>query len=365
MAPMTTTEPPLETTPTAGRPESLREVIDVIPARCLERSSFRAGRLIAWDALLYAAVMVGLVFADAWWLVGLLWLASGLVVSALFVLGHDAAHGALFPGRRANDLAGRLLMLPSLHLAGAWKLGHNYLHHRHTARQGMDFVWHPVTPTEYAEMGRLSRLRHRLDWSFLGAGAYYVHRIWWTKMIRLRRPPARFADAVRTDRRLVGAFSVAAVIGAGALGGLFSGDVLGATWMVTKLIIVPFLLFCWSIGFTVYVQHIHPDMPWATRRGWNKVDAQLSTTTVFRLPRPLASFYHSIFVHVPHHVDPRIPCYHLEEANDAIEHAYPDMVLDEKLTVRGYVSTTRACKLFDFEGREWHDYASARRALQA
>lgn len=348
----------------APGPASLREVIDRIPESCYERSTARGLWLVGRDWVLHLAVLAALVAVDAWWAVLLLWVVAGFTNSALFVLGHDAAHEALFDNRRLNELVGRFCFVPSLHLLDAWKLGHNHLHHRHTARENMDFVWHPVTPEQYAAMGRIARARHRVEWSALGAGVYYVTRIWWGKMVVLKAPK-RFRAGIRKDRVFFNVLLPLSVLGAASLGGLFDGDFVGAAWMVTKLIVGPFLAFCWSIGFTVYVHHIHPDMPWATGRTWNKVDAQMRTTAVLRVRQPFALFLHSIFTHVPHHVDVRIPCYHLDEAQEAIEAAWPGLVRDEHLRMRDYVRATRACKLFDFGAGRWFTYRDAREHLAA
>ncbi len=287
-------------------PTSLREIIDVVPEHCYERSTVRGLRLVGRSVALHALVLYGLYRVDAWWALLVLWVASGLTTSALFVLGHDAAHEALFDRRRMNSILGRLLMVPELHIYSAWKLGHNHIHHRHTAREGMDFVWHPITPEEYATFGALARLRHRFEWSILGAGHYYATRIWWSKMIVLS-PPKRFKRDIDRDRVFLAVAVALGVTAAGFLGGLFSGDLLGAAWMVTKLVVLPFVAFSWFIGFTVYVHHIGVDMPWVRRREWTKVDAQTRTTKVLRVRRPFDLFFHSIFTHVPHHVDPRIP----------------------------------------------------------
>jgi acyl-lipid omega-6 desaturase (Delta-12 desaturase) len=344
------------------RPASLRDVIAAIPETCYERSTARGLWLAARDIVMHAIVVFALYEVHAWWAVVLLWLASGFTTSAMFVLGHDAAHEALFDSKRLNAVVGRILFLPTLHIYSAWKLGHNHIHHRHTAREQMDFVWHPVTPQQYAAFGPLAKLRHRLEWSAAGAGFYYLTRIWWSKMIVLR-PPKRFKRDIDKDRALLAVLFIGFAFGAAVLGGVLHGDFLGAAWMITKLIGMPFVAFCWFIGFTVYVHHINVRMLWTRRRDWNKVDAQMSTTSVLRVRKPLGVFFHSIYTHVPHHVDVRIPCYHLDDAQAAIEAAYPQLVLDEKLTLRGYLSTTRDCKLFDFDDRRWYDYRAGRTAI--
>ncbi len=343
----------------AGRPASLREVIETIPAACYERSTARGLWLAGRDIAMHAIVVFALIHVHAWWAVIALWFVSGFTASAMFVLGHDAAHEALFDNKRLNAIVGRILFLPSMHIYAAWKLGHNHVHHRHTAREQMDFVWHPVTPELYATFGPMRRLRHRLEWSSLGAGFYYVSRIWWSKMIVLR-PPKRFRHDITFDRIVLGVLMSGFAFGAAVLGGVLSGHFIGAAWMITKLIIGPFLAFCWFIGFTVYVHHINVRMPWTKRRDWNKVDAQLTATSVLRVRRPFGIFFHSIFTHVPHHVDVRIPCYRLDDAQTAIAAAYPDLVIDEPLTLRDYRATTKACKLYDFDERRWLTYSEAR-----
>ena len=104
----------------------------------------------AW--LVYAVTIAALAMAQSWWAVILLWVAAGLAVSGLFVLGHDASHGALTSSRKANRILAQVCMGPSIHVESAWDLGHNRIHHGFTTRQGFDFVWHPATVEEYRDL---------------------------------------------------------------------------------------------------------------------------------------------------------------------------------------------------------------------
>ena len=153
------------------RTHSLNDVRAIIPETCYERSKLRATLALLQAALLYVAPVVALAFFDAWWLLIVLWPLAGLGVAGLFVLGHDASHMALFDSRRTNRFVARWCMAPSMHAEAAWDLGHNRVHHGYTTRRGFDFVWHPVTPAEYRELPLRNRLRHRFEWSWLGAGA--------------------------------------------------------------------------------------------------------------------------------------------------------------------------------------------------
>jgi len=187
------------------RDRTLAGVIEVIPESCYENPAWLGLAYFARDLALHALVLVALASTDTWWLLIPLWGLSALTVSALFILGHDAAHQSLFRSKRLCAVVGRIAMLPSLHVHDAWVLGHNRLHHGHTVREGMDFVWHPVSPEQYAALPAWKRLRHRIEWSPLGAGLYYLRDVWWNKMMRFT-PPEKLARDIGRDWWIIGPF---------------------------------------------------------------------------------------------------------------------------------------------------------------
>lgn len=347
-----------------GGPGSLLPVIRQIPAEAYANPTWKGLAYFARDLVFYGLVLWGLAVTDNPIFLVALWAVSAVVVSGLFVIGHDAAHEALFGSKRLNSIVGHLAFIPSLHVYEAWVLGHNRIHHGHTVRQGMDFVWHPITVEQWAAMTRLQRARHRLEWSWLGSGPYYLREIWWNKMITFE-PPAKWRKGIRRDQVFLAVAAALVVAGAGVLGWATYGSALGVAWMIVKLVVVPFLGFNVMIGWVVHVHHIAPDIRWWPRRQWTKFHGQMEGTTILRVPLGLNLFFHWIFVHVPHHVDMRIPCYGLNRAANAIKEAYPDVVIDEKLRFRDYLRNTRACKLYDFDDGRWMTYADARRELAA
>jgi omega-6 fatty acid desaturase (delta-12 desaturase) len=343
---------------------TLATVIETLPAHCYENPTWKGLLYVARAVALHAAVLVGLAATDSAWLLVPLWLLSALTVSGLFIIGHDAAHGALFKSERLCWWVGQLAMLPSLHVYEAWVLGHNRIHHGHTVRAQADFVWHPLTPEQYQALSPLARLRHRLEWSAVGAGLYYLRDVWWNKMIRLD-PPAKLAAAIRFDWWFVAGCVLAASLALGALGFASYGTLGGALWTWAKLLVVPWLLFNWVIGWAVYVHHIDPDITWHSRSGWTKFKGQMHGTTILRVPRLLDLFFHNIFLHVPHHVDMRIPFYRLPEAADAILRNFPDVVQEKRMSLRAYLRATRQCKLYDFERGVWLRYGEQREPAAA
>ena len=340
------------------RAQSLNAVRDIIPDVCYERPAGPAVRALIRAWAVYAVTIAVLASVHSWWAVGLMWLAAGLAVSGLFVLGHDASHGALTSSIKANRVLAQLCMAPSIHVESAWDLGHNRIHHGFTTRQGFDFVWHPATVDEYRGLGRIARLQHRIEWSAFGSGVYYLRTVWWQKMWRFNGQSKNRGQIIR-DKSTLGS-SLAVVVAALVVVGAFSDGIVGAVWLPVKLVVVPFLLFVHIIGWTVYVHHVDPSIRWWTKKEWTQYKGQMESTTVLEFPRIINwLWFHNIFVHVPHHVDIRIPFHQLPAAARAIEVAYPDTVRRSRMSARRYFSAARACKLYDFEAATWLPYSAA------
>ena len=344
-----------------SRTQSLNDVRAIIPEACYRRSAWRGSLALAQAALLYFVPLTLLALTNTWWALALLWPLAGLGAAGLFVLGHDASHQALFDSRRANRLAARAAMVPALHAEAAWDLGHNRVHHGYTTRQGFDFVWHPSTVEQYQAMGRFARLQHRIEWSCLGSGAYFMREVWWNKMWKFSAPGKRHDD-IQRDKIWVATVAGAAIAGSIVLGALTSG--LGAAiWMPFKLFIIPFLLFIHVIGWAVYVHHVAPEIRWWDRKEWTQFRGQMESTTILHINPVVNKLYmHNIMVHVPHHVDQRIPFHQLTAAADAISAAFPGIVRTSKFRSRDYLRTTKTCKLYDFANAQWLPYSAAKLA---
>ncbi|MGH7895257.1 MAG: fatty acid desaturase, partial [Candidatus Binatia bacterium] len=335
-----------------------RSAVAAIPAQCYARPAWKGLAYLGRAAALYAVSVAGLLATDAPLAVMALWLLGGLAIGALFVLGHDAAHGALFDSPRLCRRVGRLALLASLHAYEPWVVGHNRIHHGHTGDRGFDFVWHPLTKTEYDALPRLARLLHRIEWTPWGAGLYYLRVLWWQRMMRLV-PSARHRRAFRRDRLLVlaylGLVSLALVWGGAAHG----GTIASGCWTWVKVFAVPWLVWNQLIGTTVYLHHIGPDIVWRERGRSRRWAGQIESTVNFRIPAWLNVFWQNIFLHVPHHVDPRIPFYALPRAAEALTTVLGREMRGGRLRVATYVATTRRCKLYDFEHGRWLGYDGA------
>ena len=157
---------------------SLKPVLDVIPPEAYDNPTWKGLVYFARDLAVYAVLLFALIEISNPFAVLGLEVLMALAVGSLFIVGHDVAHGALFKSKRLSAVVGRVAMLPGWHVYEGWVLGHNRIHHAFTVREGYDFVWHPYTPEQYRAMRPLQRARHRLEWSWLGAGFYYMREVW-------------------------------------------------------------------------------------------------------------------------------------------------------------------------------------------
>ncbi len=355
----------------AAKKLTWKSIKDAISPAAYENPTGRGLLYFIRDFTLFCVAATALFLAEAWYFVIPLWIVNGLLISALFTLGHDAAHGALFTSKRLSYWVGFLATLPSWHAYSQWAYGHNRVHHGHTIKLDADFVWHPVTPAEYAKLSWIGRLAHRLYWSPLGAGPYYLIEIWLKGMVLYTAPNA---EARRDQRVLFGLFALMTA-GLWLAGGYdlrlaqWSGDWTqgfaafswgGALWMWTKVFLVPFLIWNYVMGFTVYVHHINAEIPWKDRGDWSPAYGQLFGTVNYHIPRIVNFFLHDIYIHMPHHVQVRIPFYHLRRALEDIKSVYGEYVIERDTVMRDYLHSTRQCKLFDRESGRWYTYAEAR-----
>ncbi len=344
-----------EAPPAAGPRARVAQLGNAIPTSCYDNPTSLGLAIFARDAAIYFAALALLIQTTSlcWAVVG--WIVAANAISALFVLGHDAAHGALFRSRALNYLVGQLAMLPSLHAFSVWAYGHNRIHHAFSCCRDLDFVWHPNSPAEFAGMSGWRRWRHRLEWSAFGAGIYYARAMWWGKIVR-GAPPRGMGGSFLRDRTIVAGFALVFGGVMAAIGWRIEPTLQGSAWMVGKTFVLPWLLWNAMIGWAIYIQHIHPHIAWMERRQWNREKGWVEGTTNYQVPKVVNLIWHNIFDHTAHHLDPRIPFYRLPAATAALRCARGELTELAPYRLRDYVEVTRRCKLFDFDRGVWVDY---------
>jgi omega-6 fatty acid desaturase (delta-12 desaturase) len=361
-SPLDTTLPaPQPLAPDAPLPH--RKVIRSWLIPLSQRTTLRALWMLAFDYTLLLALLAGTVLLASGWLKLLCGLAAGFVIGRLFIIGHDGCHQSLTPHRRLNKWLGRIAFLPSLTAYSLWDVGHNVVHHGFTNLKGVDFVWAPSTPEEYAAMSPLRRALERAYRSGWAPGLYYMVDIWWKKMMfpskssmgNTSRPIFTWDCLLVTG---YGLLWLAALVWAALAHGQSVALVLGTGF------VVPLLFWFAMIGFVVYVHHTHVKVSWhAERNVWAKAQPFVSTTVHLTFPMQIGSLLHHIMEHTAHHVDMSIPLYRLKEAQAKLEELLPERIIVQRFSWRWYFQTARDCKLYDFSRNSWTDFAGRATSL--
>jgi omega-6 fatty acid desaturase (delta-12 desaturase) len=299
-----------------------------------------------------------------WWIVKIGGIGmSGVAAAMLFALAHDAAHGSLARSRRLNRLLATVCFLPSWYPYTPWIRGHNHLHHGWTNVAECDYSWRPVSPADYLAMPRWRRAVEHLYRSWWGLWLHSIVAIWWKHMAMPRENDRRYLDSrhLAADRLLV-AVSVAAHaavcwLAAPHWSTLAGGPRLPPWAIVGAVVVMPWWIFHVMFSVVTFMHHTHPRVPWfRTKRESNYFTGQVRATVHVELPKWVELLLHNITVHSAHHVDPRIPFRHLPLAQQQLESSFAGDVIVERWSLRSFITVTRACKLYDYEARQWRGF---------
>jgi omega-6 fatty acid desaturase (delta-12 desaturase) len=327
-------------------------LLDVRPAESDLRRRLRPMRakrtafaltLFAADAVLYAAaVYMALHSGVAAWFWGAL---AGIATAMLSVVGHDACHGSFTASPALNRWIGSVAFLPSLTPFSAWELGHNQTHHVYTNLKPLDYVWTPLSKSEYDALSPWRRFRERVYRSAPGLGLYYAVEIWWKHLFFARERPGR-----RMRRRDLHDSLLCAVYAA-----LLCAAAFRAGWpAVLAAVVWPFAVWNWLMGWAIFEHHTHPDVPWFDDPdAWRAARAQTACTVHVVLPGWADAILHRIMNHTAHHLDVTVPLYGLLEAQRALESEPASGIIVYRWTPFTFLRHLRICKLYDYERRAW------------
>lgn len=328
-----------------------RQVVDRIrPVRTA--GWVRSAGLLTVDLAVYAGLWTALLLTGPWWWKVPLACFVAVAIARLFLIGHDACHGAFFPGSRgANATVGRLVFLPSLTPYTTWELGHNTLHHGFTNLKGKDYIYTPFSAAEFASLPRWRQWLERVYRHPLGPGLHYGIEVWW-KRLWFPRPAERgiyLVDSVVTLLFVAAQMAVAVAVARGT----GQSEIALVGWAV----VLPFLLWNGVMGFVTYQQHTHPAVIWYADRGeWDPVSAQVHGTVHVEFPALVGRILGNIMEHTAHHIDVAIPMFDLQEAQRRVEAEFPGEVPRVRWSWRWYLECCRRCKLYNYEAKQWTSF---------
>jgi acyl-lipid omega-6 desaturase (Delta-12 desaturase) len=243
--------------------------------------------------------------------------ATGFLLRT-FMMFHDCAHGSFLPSKRANAWVGIVLGLLVYSPFASWRHSHA-VHHASAGdldRRGVGDL-HTLTVAEYRALPASGRLGYRLFRNPLvmfGVGPVYSLFIQPRLVPRSARP--------RIRRSIIGT-NVALAVLVGALCWLVG-------WREFLLVQAATALPAGAAGvFLFYVQHQFEGTYWQGKADWSFEEAALKGSSFLKLPKPLQFFTASIGLHHVHHLNARVPNYHLQGAHDAnpIFHRVPMLSL--------------------------------------
>lgn len=278
----------------------------------------------------------------------------GMLVAALFVVGHDACHQSYTSSRLLNHVVGRIAFLPALHSFSLWDREHNRRHHRFNNIRGLDYAWIPLDPGEYARASLFQRLRYRLYRHPAGVLLYYLFEIWpWRKLWPRRVIVGAIRPAYIADSMLLAAFVAASLLV--MFGGWFGKSALEATALA---LVLPFLIFQAMFSAAIFLHHTHPDVPWyASVEEWEADNGRVRGTIHVEFPYIFRKIFLHIMEHGAHHYAPNVPLYKLDEMQERVkQHGAKSW----RFSLRDYFEICARCKLFDYATHCWFNFEGAR-----
>ncbi|KAI4652735.1 uncharacterized protein J4E88_001991 [Alternaria novae-zelandiae] len=330
--------------------------------KCFERSllrslSYVARDLVAVSALFYSAVC--LTRLESSWAIPLWVLYSfvqGLFFTGLWILAHECGHDSFSSHLQVNAAVGWVLHSILLVPFFSWKFSHSR-HHRYANHMDKDTVFVPnrkPTSESKAEPSFLTRLvdHDAADTPIVSLFTLAIHQLFGWPAYILINAGAGAQSLTRGRRSTVPTYkqshldptspvftrqeqpyvllSNAGIVAVFAV--LYQvAQTLGYrnTFFLYGL---PYLwMNHWIVAIT-YLHHTHPEAPHYEDGAWTYQKGAMST-----VDREFGFIGRHIFhgiieYHVVHHIFPRIPFYHCEEATFAIAPLLGDKYIAQKKT---------------------------------
>src|SRR5262249_17275637 len=146
---------------------------------------------------------------------------------------------------------------------------HNLRHHRFNNIRNLDYVWAPLTPSEFARASPWRRLRYRFYRTPGGVFFYYLFDLWPQRLLVPRRHLVdRVTPAYVADCAFLAITLAAYATAIGAAGHQFGKS---AALAIALALVLPLLIFMAAISAAIFLHHTHYDVPWySSREQWRE-----------------------------------------------------------------------------------------------
>lgn len=244
----------------------------------------------------------------SYWLTLLISIPTALFVVRLFIFQHDCGHRSFFKSKKTNDFIGAMLSVITFTPYHSWRREHA-AHHATSGdldRRGKSGEIWTLTVEEYYESSWTRRLCYRLyrnPFMLLGFGPFY-------HFVIHQRLAFVWAKSRKLERRSIHLTNLGLLAFCAAM-----------SWLMGPvnflLIQLPIISIAAMVGvWMFYVQHQFEEAFWEPSENWDYVQAALEGSSHYRLPKFLQWCTGNIGLHHIHHLDGRIPNYHLQACHD-------------------------------------------------
>jgi acyl-lipid omega-6 desaturase (Delta-12 desaturase) len=330
---------------------SLRPLV----SKYTKTSTNTALTILSIDLSIYISAIIGILYFENIYARIICGIIAGFKMASLFVIAHDAAHDSYTSNKLLNLIIGRLAFLPCYHNYSLWLIAHNRQHHQFTNIKAVN-SWFPLSKSEYDSLPIWRRLLERLYRSPLGISLYYLVERWWkNKFYPYKRIVNKFEPVYWVDFILTLSFLIGQVTLFGYMGHISTNS--SFLISITLGFFVPLFVFSFMVGFSVYQQHTHESVAWFNTKSERDRYAHIQDFTVHvKYPKWYNVISHNVMEHTAHHVDPRIPCYHLAEAQKEINDYLANKMVSFKFSALDFIKTMNKCKLYDYDNHRWLDF---------
>ncbi len=316
-----------------------QDLVNAIPAHCFKSSTLRSSAYLVFDVAVIAACYWALSQVSAWYLEAGLIFLIGTMLWSLFVIGHEAGHGAFSSSRPVNTFVGILTHGPLLVPYRGWQRSHAQ-HHMKTGHLKEEEVFRACRAEEDWPARKIlfrSGIFLLIGWPMYKLGFRNIttydpwHGSHYLPVSDL------YAEHVRASWYASLAVNLAFLALYIFLGVHYGG------MFALKYIVAPYFIYSAWLTFVTYMQHVAPEVPVYDADDWTGMKGALAT--VDRNYGPFNWLTHHIGdLHVVHHVFPTIPHYHAREATQAILPIIGDWYIkSDRFVLADFVRTLIGC----------------------
>lgn len=269
---------------------------------------------------------------------------AGLGIVGMFVLGHDCGHYAFSRHRWINDLVGFMLFIPLCNSFFAWRAFHNF-HHQNNQTRKVDPDWPEllITDKEKTLTPWHQKLAIRLGPGspiglFIGFWVGMLKRNLFSLLIPQKK--MTFKDMSRLySLNLISALASAAFV-------YYYYQVLGQNKLIV-VYLLPVLVAASTGAFLTFIQHSHPESYVFDKENFDSTLSQVHSTVNVTFPKLFEYLWLDINIHVPHHILPSVPWYHLKTANNLLKERAQQDIREVKFSYQMMEDCWKATRLIE------------------